>query len=48
MIDEVALFTGGREHRAPVLERGALLAGDTVRGPALIREAVDAIAALPK
>lgn len=39
VIDEVALWTGGREHRAPVLDREALLAGDTVRGPALIREA---------
>lgn len=39
VIDGVALWTGGREHRAPVLDREALLAGDTVRGPALIREA---------
>jgi 5-oxoprolinase (ATP-hydrolysing) len=35
---EVTLFTGGAEHAAPVLDRDALLAGDTIPGPALIRE----------
>src|SRR3984957_14383137 len=38
-IADVSLFTLGREHTAPVFERTGLLAGDTIRGPALIREA---------
>ncbi len=37
---EVALFTGGAEHRAPVLDRTALRAGDRIAGPALVREAI--------
>ena len=38
-LDHVAIWTGGAEHRAPVFERSALLAGDRLPGPALIREA---------
>ncbi len=38
-IDTVPLFTEGAEHAAPVFDRDALHAGDTLRGPALIREA---------
>lgn len=38
-IDEVALFSQGAAHRAPVFERTALAAGDRLPGPALIREA---------
>ena len=37
---EVALFTGGAEHIAPVLDRDALRAGDRIAGPALVREAI--------
>ena len=38
-VDTVTIWTGGAEHAAPVFERTALLAGDRVPGPALIREA---------
>ncbi len=38
-IDTVAVWTGGVEHATPVFERTALLAGDRIPGPALIREA---------
>ncbi len=38
-VDHVAMWTGGAEHRTPVFDRGALLAGDRLPGPALIREA---------
>jgi 5-oxoprolinase (ATP-hydrolysing) len=38
-IDYVSLFTLGREHTARVFERTSLRAGDTIRGPSLIREA---------
>ncbi len=38
-VDHVTIWTGGAEHTAPVFERTALLAGDRVPGPALIREA---------
>jgi 5-oxoprolinase (ATP-hydrolysing) len=38
-LDEVALFSQGAAHRAPVFERTALAAGDRLSGPALIREA---------
>ena len=38
-VDHVAIWTGGAEHQAPVFERTALLAGDRIAGPALIREA---------
>ena len=38
-VDRVRLFTGDAEHEAPVYERTALRAGDTIAGPALIREA---------
>ncbi len=37
--DTVAIWTGGAEHAAPVFDRAALLAGDRIPGPALIREA---------
>jgi 5-oxoprolinase (ATP-hydrolysing) len=39
LLDTVALFTDGREHAAPVYDREALLAGDRLVGPALVREA---------
>jgi len=38
-IDRIALFAEGTEHQAPVYDRDALLAGDRMAGPALIREA---------
>ena len=38
-IDIVSLFTLGRDHAARVFERTGLRAGDTIPGPALIREA---------
>ncbi len=38
-IDQVSLWTAGSAHQAPVFDRTALLAGDRVTGPALIREA---------
>ena len=38
-VDRVAIFSGGRTHRAPVYDRGDLRAGDGIAGPALIREA---------
>ncbi len=38
-IDVVESWSGGAAHRTPVFERGALLAGDRITGPALIREA---------
>ena len=39
LVDQVAIWTDGSEHQAPVFERTTLLAGDRVTGPALIREA---------
>jgi len=39
VIDTVAMFTGGAEHATPVYDRTALLAGDVLTGPALVREA---------
>jgi 5-oxoprolinase (ATP-hydrolysing) len=39
-VDGVEIFTAGAAHDAPVFERAALLAGDTIQGPALIREAI--------
>ncbi len=39
VIDTVSVFTGGAAHIAPVYERTALLAGDVIAGPALVREA---------
>ena len=38
-IEHVRIFTGGAELEAPILERTALLAGDRIAGPALVREA---------
>ena len=38
-VDTVAMWTGGAEHATPVFERTALLAGDRLPGPALVREA---------
>jgi 5-oxoprolinase (ATP-hydrolysing) len=38
-IEHVEIWTGGAAHRAPVFERTSLRAGDTLAGPALIREA---------
>ena len=39
VLDTVALFVEGAAAEAPVYDRDALLAGDMLRGPALIREA---------
>jgi 5-oxoprolinase (ATP-hydrolysing) len=39
-IDTVALYSGGVEHQAPVYDRGALRAGDRIKGPALVREPI--------
>ncbi len=38
-VDFVPMWSGGAEHRTPVFERTALLAGDRIAGPALVREA---------
>ncbi len=38
-IDTVAVFTADAAHDSPVFDRDALLAGDRITGPALIREA---------
>jgi 5-oxoprolinase (ATP-hydrolysing) len=38
-VDQIAMFTGDAARDAPVFERTALLAGDRIAGPALIREA---------
>ena len=38
-LDRIGIFTGGAAHDAPVFDRTALLAGDRIAGPALIREA---------
>jgi len=38
-IDRVEMFTAGRAWDTPVFDRASLLAGDTISGPALIREA---------
>jgi len=46
-IDHVALWTEGRLHQAPILERAALRTGDVVCGPAIIREAVSTIVIEP-
>jgi 5-oxoprolinase (ATP-hydrolysing) len=40
VVDTVELWSGGRAHRAPVLERALLVPGDRIAGPALIREAI--------
>ena len=36
----VTLWSSGREHDAAVFERAALIPGDRIRGPALIRESI--------
>jgi len=38
-IDHVSVFSGGADHQAPVFDRTTLLAGDRIKGPALIKEA---------
>jgi len=38
-IDTIEMFTGDAQHAAPVFDRTDLLAGDRIKGPALIREA---------
>ncbi|MDA8048685.1 MAG: hydantoinase B/oxoprolinase family protein [Rhodospirillales bacterium] len=38
-IDSISIWTAGAAHSAPVFDRAALLAGDSIAGPALIREA---------
>ncbi len=37
-VDTVEIYTGGAAHGSPVFDRDALLAGDRLPGPALIRE----------
>lgn len=39
-VDHVEIWSGGRAHAAPVFDRATLMAGDTLRGPALICEAI--------
>ncbi len=39
-IDRVEMFCEGAAHSAPIFDRAALLAGDRIPGPALIREAI--------
>ncbi len=39
-IATVAVWTGGAEHATPVFDRAALRPGDSITGPALIREAI--------
>ncbi|MDB5318209.1 MAG: 5-oxoprolinase, partial [Rhodospirillales bacterium] len=39
VVDQVALYSDGTEHRVPVYDREALRASDLIAGPALIREA---------
>ncbi|WP_237477554.1 hydantoinase B/oxoprolinase family protein [Lichenibacterium dinghuense] len=46
-VDRVALWSGGCEHGAPVYDRPALLAGDWVAGPALIREPIGTVVVEP-
>lgn len=38
-VDNIRVYTRGAWHGAPVFDREALLAGDTVEGPAMLREA---------
>ena len=38
-VDHVSIFSGGAEHTTPVYERTELHAGDSLIGPALVREA---------
>ncbi|OJY78339.1 MAG: 5-oxoprolinase [Rhodospirillales bacterium 70-18] len=38
-VDTIGMWSGGAAHATPVYERTALLAGDRIAGPALIREA---------
>ncbi|WP_191083956.1 hydantoinase B/oxoprolinase family protein [Roseococcus microcysteis] len=40
LLDRVRVFMAGAHHDAPVHDREALRAGDAIRGPALIREAI--------
>ncbi|RYC30376.1 5-oxoprolinase [Lichenibacterium minor] len=46
-VDEVDLWTAGRAWRAPVFDRGALLAGDRIAGPALVLESIGTIVVEP-
>ena len=39
-VDRVVMWSGGVEHATPIYDRPALRAGDTIVGPALIREAI--------
>ena len=39
-IDQVEVWSGGAARTAPVFDRAALRAGDRLRGPALVREAI--------
>jgi 5-oxoprolinase (ATP-hydrolysing) len=39
IVDTVQIWTGGADHEAAVFDRAALLAGDRLTGPVLVREA---------
>lgn len=39
-IDRVSIYSGGASHDAPVFDRDALRPGDSIPGPALVREAI--------
>ena len=39
-LDVVTLWSGDREHEAAVFDRTALIPGDRIRGPAMIRESI--------
>ena len=39
-VDVVTLWSGDREHEAAVFDRAALIPGDRIRGPAMIRESI--------
>ena len=47
-IDEVEIWSGGRAHETPVFDRDAMWAGDSVAGPALIKEANSTIVVEPE
>ena len=47
-IGEVEIWTGGRPHKAQVFDRDEMLAGDSVAGPALIREANSTVVVEPE
>ncbi len=46
-LGEVRVYMDGAWHDAPVLDREALRAGDAIRGPALVREAIGTVVVEP-